>query len=94
MRLIKGDVNRFLMKIRGNHIQFTVSGEKHRYWSPHLTIELEDLDGSDKQGTHIRGLFGPAQTLWTFFLYFCILSWQVSFNFFNVCVYQFYSKNQ
>ncbi|MFY8096947.1 MAG: hypothetical protein ACOVMH_03945 [Flavobacterium sp.] len=59
----------FLMKIRGNHIQFTVSGEKHRYWSPHLTIELEDLDGSDKQGTHIRGLFGPAQTLWTFFIF-------------------------
>lgn len=59
----------YLMKIRDNHIQFTVSGEKHRYWSPHLTVELEDLEGAEHSGTHIRGLFGPAQTLWTFFIF-------------------------
>jgi len=59
----------FLMKIRDNHIQFTVQGEKQKYWSPHLSIELEEKEGSEKKATHIRGLFGPAQTMWTFFMF-------------------------
>ena len=57
----------FLMKIRGNHIQLTVSGTKHQYWSPHLTVELEEKE--NRTATHVRGLFGPAQTLWTFFVF-------------------------
>jgi hypothetical protein len=59
----------FLMKIRNYHIQFTVRGEKQRYWSPHLSIQLEEKEGSEKTATHIRGLFGPAQTMWTFFIF-------------------------
>jgi hypothetical protein len=59
----------FLIKIRPNHIQFTIQGEKQYYWSPHLSIELEEKEGNEKNATHIRGLFGPAQTLWTFFVF-------------------------
>ncbi len=59
----------FLMKIRDNHIQFTIRGEKQRYWSPYLTVELEEKEGNEQNATHIRGLFGPAQTLWTFFIF-------------------------
>jgi hypothetical protein len=59
----------FLIKIRPNHIQFTIQGEKQKYWSPHLSIELEEMQGNEKNATHIRGLFGPAQTLWTFFMF-------------------------
>lgn len=59
----------FFMKVRGNYIQFTIIGDKQKYWSPHLTIELEEKEGSNGQATHIRGLFGPAQTLWTFFIF-------------------------
>jgi len=59
----------FLIKIRPNHIQFSIQGEKQRYWSPHLSIELEEKEGNEKNSTHIRGLFGPAQTLWTFFIF-------------------------
>jgi hypothetical protein len=59
----------FLIKIRPNHIQFTIQGEKQKYWSPHLSIELEEMEGNEKNATHIRGLFGPAQTLWTFFMF-------------------------
>jgi 4-amino-4-deoxy-L-arabinose transferase-like glycosyltransferase len=59
----------FLIKIRPNHIQFTIQGEKQHYWSPHLSIELEEKEGNEKNATHIRGLFGPAQTLWTFFVF-------------------------
>ena len=28
----------FYIKIRENYIQFTISGEKQQYWSPHLSI--------------------------------------------------------
>lgn len=59
----------FLIKIRPNHIQFTIQGEKQKYWSPHLSIELEEKEGNEKNATHIRCLFGPAQTLWTFFVF-------------------------
>ncbi|TBX65380.1 hypothetical protein EZL74_12240 [Flavobacterium silvisoli] len=59
----------FLIKIRPNHIQFSIQGEKQKYWSPHLSIELEEKIGNEKNATHIRGLFGPAQTLWTFFVF-------------------------
>lgn len=59
----------YIMKIRKNHIQFTVGGLKQRYWSPYLTIELEEKEGSNGSSTHIRGLFGPAQTMWTFFIF-------------------------
>lgn len=59
----------FVMKIRNNHIQFTISGDKQKYWSPYLTIELEEKTDDEKNATHIRGLFGPAQTMWTFFIF-------------------------
>lgn len=59
----------YQMKIRRNHIQFTVVGDKQRYWSPYLSIELEEKEGSNGRATHIRGLFGPAQTMWTFFIF-------------------------
>lgn len=59
----------FLMKIRNNHVQFTIRGEKQRYWSPYLSVELEEKEGNEKNATHIRGLFGPAQTMWTFFIF-------------------------
>lgn len=82
----------FLMKIRGNHIQLTVSGDKHAYWSPHLTIELEEKE-QGKEQTHIRGLFGPAQTLWTFFifLHFIIAGIFLTFSMF---AYTNYSLNK
>ncbi|WP_162127253.1 hypothetical protein [Flavobacterium phycosphaerae] len=59
----------FLIKIRPNHIQFSIQGEKQKYWSPHLSIEFEEKEINNKTVTHIRGLFGPAQTLWTFFVF-------------------------
>lgn len=57
------------MKIRNYHIQFTFMGEHKKYWSPHMTIDLEEKSHNDKKTTHIRGIFGPDQTLWTFFIF-------------------------
>ena len=38
----------FVMKIRDNYIQFTFSAEKQHYWSPHLSIVLEEMEGNEK----------------------------------------------
>lgn len=55
----------FKVKICDNHIWMFVSGNKKQYWSPHLHLELEPKENH----THIRGLFGPDQTLWTLFMF-------------------------
>lgn len=79
----------FLMKVRNNHIQFTFSVEKRRYWSPHLSIELEEKEGNEKNATHIRGLFGPDQTLWTMFvfLHFLVAGVFILFGMFSISNY-------
>ena len=43
-----------------------MAGSKREYWSPHLHLELEPKSENE---THIRGLFGPEPTLWTFFMF-------------------------
>lgn len=55
----------FKINVCDNHIWFYVIGSKKQYWSPHLHIELEEKENL----THIRGLFGPDQTLWTLFMF-------------------------
>ncbi|KAB1156629.1 hypothetical protein [Flavobacterium luteum] len=63
---IKSNEGNFLIKVYENHIWFYVVESKKRIWSPHLHLEL--VPKSEKT-THIRGLFGPDQTLWTFFMF-------------------------
>lgn len=55
----------YKIKTCENHIWFYIVGTKKQYWSPHLHIELEPKENH----THIRGLFGPDQTLWTLFMF-------------------------
>ena len=40
-------------------------GERH-YWSPQLSLELE----AQREGTLIRGLYGPKPAVWTMFMFF------------------------
>ena len=43
--------------------------EKDRhYWSPQLSVMLEDLE--EKEGTLLRGLYSPAPAVWTMFVFF------------------------
>lgn len=83
----------FLMKIRNNHIQFTIKGEKQRYWSPYLSVELEEKEGNEKNATHIRGLFGPAQTIWTFFIFLHFIIAGIFLTFF-MFAFSDYALNQ
>ena len=56
----------YAVKTRGTHIWINIKGDKKRYYSPHLHLELE---AKSENETHIRGLFGPDPTLWTFFMF-------------------------
>ena len=56
----------YAVKTRGTHIWINIKGDKKRYYSPHLHLELEAKSESE---THIRGLFGPDPILWTFFMF-------------------------
>lgn len=60
------DVNESSVKVKHNHIWLNVAESKKEYWSPHLHLELEPKSENE---THIRGLFGPEPTLWTFFMF-------------------------
>ncbi len=56
----------YRIKISDNHIFFFITLAKRKYYSPHLHIELEE---NEDKTTHIKGLFGPDQTVWTFFMF-------------------------
>jgi hypothetical protein len=79
----------FKISVCDNHIWLNIVGEKRQYWSPHLHIELEPRE----QHTHIRALFGPAQTLWTFFMFLHFLVAGV-FTIFGMILYSNIGLNQ
>ena len=54
------------IKISDNHIFLFIILAKRRYYSPHLHLQL--IENEDKT-THIKCLFGPDQTIWTFFMF-------------------------
>lgn len=56
----------FSIRNSENHIWLDIIASKRRYWTPHLHLELEPKGETE---THIRGLFGPDPTLWTFFMF-------------------------
>lgn len=56
----------YRIKISDNHIFFFITLAKRRYFSPHLHVEL--IENEDKT-TQVKGLFGPDQTVWTFFMF-------------------------
>lgn len=44
----------------------TVQERERHFWSPHLTITIEDQEG----GSLVRGLYSPAPMAWTMFVFF------------------------
>ncbi|SEG01676.1 hypothetical protein [Flavobacterium urumqiense] len=56
----------YSIKIERSHIWLDIKGPKKVYYSPHLHLQLEPKSDTE---THIRGLFGPDPTLWTFFMF-------------------------
>lgn len=62
----KSNCDDFSVKTGGTHIWLNIKENKRAYYSPHLHLELEPKNENE---THIRGLFGPDPTLWTFFMF-------------------------
>ncbi|SDZ95989.1 hypothetical protein SAMN05443667_101434 [Flavobacterium gillisiae] len=62
----KSNCDDFSVKTGGTHIWLNIKDNKKSYYSPHLHLELEPKNENE---THIRGLFGPDPTLWTFFMF-------------------------
>lgn len=56
----------YRIKVSDHHIFFFITLAKRKYYSPHLHIEL--IENEDKT-TQVKGLFGPDQTVWTFFMF-------------------------
>ena len=80
------------MKINAceNHIWLYIIGTKKHYWSPHLHLQLEPKSENE---THIRGLFGPDQTLWTFFMFLHFIVAGI-FTIFGMIAYSNYTLKQ
>lgn len=56
----------YRIKISDNHIFFFITLSKRKYFSPHLHVELTE---NEDKSTLVKGLFGPDQTVWTFFMF-------------------------
>lgn len=56
----------YRIKISDHHIFFFIIGAKKKYYSPHLHIELTE---NEDKTTHVKGLYGPDQMVWTFFMF-------------------------
>ncbi len=65
--IIKDEVKEdYRIKVSDHHIFLFITLAKRKYYSPHLHIELTAIDDNT---THVKGLFGPDQTVWTFFMF-------------------------
>lgn len=56
----------YRVKISDHHIFLFITLAKRKYYSPHLHIELTE---NEDKTTHAKCLFGPDQTIWTFFMF-------------------------
>ncbi len=54
-------------KVREGYVALNVVPDDQHYWSPQLTLSMEDLDDGK---TLIRGLYSPRPAVWTLFVFF------------------------
>lgn len=80
----------YSIKIHEDHIWFYIIGAKKQYWSPHLHLQFES---KSENSTHIRGLFGPDQTLWTLFMFLHFIVAGI-FTIFGTIAYSNFTLNQ
>lgn len=78
------------INICDDHIWLFIIGKNKQYWSPHLHLQFEH---KGENLTHIRGLFGPNQTLWTFFMFLHFIVAGI-FTIFGIIAYSNYVLKQ
>jgi hypothetical protein len=52
-------------KSKGRCADFYIKEEARRLWSPYLSVQVE----SEKEGSLLRGRFGPPPEMWTLFIF-------------------------
>ncbi|MCI4667213.1 MAG: hypothetical protein MRZ79_03565 [Bacteroidia bacterium] len=52
--------------VMDQHIYLKIPKSEQHYWSPQLNLEIID----QKEGTKIRGVFGPRPSVWLMYLFF------------------------
>lgn len=55
-------------KVRYGYITIFPNEEEHHFWSPHLSLIVEEHEEVEDTTT-IRGHFGPSPSVWTFFIF-------------------------
>ncbi len=53
------------------YARIKIPAKDRHYWSPELSVMLEDLE--EKEGTLLNGLYSPAPAVWTMFVFFYAL---------------------
>ena len=54
-------------KVRYGYVSLYPKEEDHHYWSPHLSVTIEEHP--DQEGSLLRGLYGPSPAVWTMFVF-------------------------
>lgn len=54
-------------KVRYGYVSLFPTDEDRHYWSPHLSVTIEEAE--DSNGSLIRGLYGPSPAVWTMFVF-------------------------
>ena len=55
------------VRVVHDHITIYIPPEEQHYWSPQLSLSIEEEDDGSSL---IRGLYGPRPTVWTMFVFF------------------------
>jgi len=63
-------------KIKGSHVFLSIPQDEQHFWSPAMEVVIEkhdsDEDDDKIEGTSIRCLLGPKQTVWMMIMFFYI----------------------
>lgn len=54
-------------KVRYGYVSLFPKEEDKHYWSPHLSVTIEEHESGE--GSLIRGLYGPSPAVWTMFVF-------------------------
>jgi hypothetical protein len=54
-------------KVRYGYVSLYPSDEDKHYWSPHLSVSIEEH--TEQKGSLLRGLYGPSPAVWTMFVF-------------------------
>jgi len=57
----------YQITVSTEHIWLYVGANNKKYYSPHLHLELEEMESSN--AIKVKGLFGPDPVLWSFFMF-------------------------